>query len=243
MSVSPNTLAIDMAQNRARLQWNSSKKYSPYKQYDKYKAKPGANTIDDAVWVGHFETYVKHLGSIGFCSRFNKSIHGTTKKKCNCLQNLGNDDFPRLRRSVAHFCYNFAKKSGDEKKYQLIDWIRLSKVFSKDVRGRNYQFAMPIHYVHAVEAGSADDLLCKDAILRLCGVGEHVWNSVNKTLKNNVDLKMHGLKGKVSNSSFKDGSIEKERLLDHFYTLEGLAEVRATRFVRKNEIYTSTRCR
>ena len=91
---------------------------------------------------------------------------------------------------------------------------------------------MPIHSQHAVEPESDDGSLCKEAILSLCGLGDFVWRDVSKSFTNNFELKVHGLKDKASNRAFKEGSIEKERLLDHFYTLEGLAEDTATRLVR-----------
>ena len=58
---------------------NSKKKETPYKLYNRCKTTRD-DEKDDQYWVSIFETYLKQLGSIGYCSRLCKSTWGKSKK-------------------------------------------------------------------------------------------------------------------------------------------------------------------
>ena len=146
-----------------------------------------------------------------------------------------------LRRSVAEFCFEYANKNCSEKKQQLLEWIKMAKVFlPEDHHPSAIRFCLPRDYAFSIERGGADGSLCKDALLLVCGQGLGVWKQVLKCLKDNTAIPKHSMTGKA-NRSLKEGSRELDYANDHFLSLEGLGEVRATRFVRERSGKVTTR--
>ena len=97
--------------NQQRSLSPSAKRDTPYKAFNQYQHKrDGVKT--DTYWIEKFESFLKVNGSLGYCSYKKVNRHGNSKKKCDCLRNLGNDNFPKLRQAVAEFCFDFAKKKG-----------------------------------------------------------------------------------------------------------------------------------
>ena len=85
------------------------KKNTVYMQFNQRKKKGNEDKRDEE-WIVKYESYLKSIGSVGACTYVKASTKSKTKK-CDCLQKLGNDDFPKLRRSVAEYCFEFNKKS------------------------------------------------------------------------------------------------------------------------------------
>ena len=215
-------------QSRARS--SRLKRNTPFLRVNQHKIKNDGPKIREH-WVGEFEEYLKSLGSIGHCKSLQKNRHGNRVKKCNCLHRLGNDNYPMLRQSVAEFCFDFNEKNHIEKKQQILEWVKMAKVFlPADHHPSSIRFCLPRNYTVGVEADATDGSICKDALLTICGQGLTVWKGICKCLKNNTSISEHGNKGKC-NRGLKEGSVEMEYILDHFLFLEGFSEVRVTRFV------------
>ena len=125
------------------------------------------------------------------------------------MANLGRDDLPKLRNLVATFAFNYNLKKALDKYLILIDWIRYSKMhLSPTHHPSELKYCMPIDHSVEIENGSADGLLCKDALLTVIDLGKYVWNKLAKATKTNSPLLQHGRIGKANNG-FKDGSLEK----------------------------------
>ena len=117
----------------------------------------------------------------------------------------------------------------------------MAKIFlPENHHSSELKFLIPRKYEFEIEMDAVNITLCRDSLLNVCGQGLGVWKDILKCLKNNSTIPVHGMKGKTNKTMLKEGSIDLEYATDHYLSLEGTAEVRATCLVREiaNEITT-----